>query len=112
MHAYMVHCTHASLANHLTCNCLHVHLRLLHDVDKLDIHHGLKPKPPQELRPRGTAVAVVHPGVVQTDMIKISGFKAQITAEESAAGILNVVSRLTMKNTGSFYNFLSQPMAW
>jgi hypothetical protein len=85
----------------------------LHDVDKLDIHHGLEPKPPQELRPKGTAVAVVHPGVVQTDVIKISGFKAQITAEESADGILNVVSRLTMKNTtGSFYNFLSQPMAW
>eukprot|EP00892_Ulva_mutabilis_P008271 jgi/Ulvmu1/5816/UM025_0073.1 len=66
----------------------------------------------EELKPKGIAVCVMHPGVVQTDMVKLSGSIADVTPENSAAGIFKVIGGLSMHDTGSFYNYLGEPMAW
>ena len=66
----------------------------------------------EELKPEGIVVGVVHPGVVQTDMVKISGSKADVRPEDSAAGIFKVISSLSMEDTGSFHDFRGKRMAW
>lgn len=66
----------------------------------------------EELRAQGILVAVVHPGVVETDMVAVAGSKAEVSAEDSAAGIAEVVAGLTMEDTGSFHNYLGQRLAW
>lgn len=66
----------------------------------------------EELKPERVAVGVVHPGVVQTDMVAVSGSVPEVTAAESAAGIFKVIGELTMETTGSFRNFRGEPMAW
>ena len=47
-------------------------------------------------------VSVMHPGWVQTDM---GGPHAEITVEESASGIRNVVAGLTKEDSGNFYKW-------
>lgn len=47
-------------------------------------------------------VSIMHPGWVQTDM---GGPTAEITAEESASGIRNVLSGLTKEDSGNFYKW-------
>jgi NAD(P)-dependent dehydrogenase (short-subunit alcohol dehydrogenase family) len=62
-----------------------------------------------DLKDRGVAVAVVHPGYVQTDM---GGPGADITPEESAQGIRAVADRLTLETTGSFSKWNGEPHPW
>jgi NAD(P)-dependent dehydrogenase (short-subunit alcohol dehydrogenase family) len=62
-----------------------------------------------DLKDRGIAVAVVHPGFVQTDM---GGPNADITPMESAMGIKAVASKLTTDNTGSFFKWNGEPHPW
>lgn len=62
-----------------------------------------------DLKPRGIAVGLVHPGYVQTDM---GGPGADITPEESAAGIRAVAERLTLDTTGSFSKWNGEPHPW
>ncbi|QUT06683.1 SDR family oxidoreductase [Sphingobium phenoxybenzoativorans] len=62
-----------------------------------------------DLRDRGVAVAVVHPGHVQTDM---GGPNAAITAEESATGIRDVVNAMTLENSGGFFKWDGDPHPW
>ena len=50
----------------------------------------------------GIIVASYHPGWVRTDM---GGAHADISAEESAAGLLNHFINLGPKNSGRFYNY-------
>ncbi|MBO9473521.1 SDR family NAD(P)-dependent oxidoreductase [Shimia sp. R10_1] len=47
----------------------------------------------------GIAVGIYHPGWVQTDM---GGTQADITLEESAAGLINRFDALTLETTGCF----------
>src|SRR5690606_8887214 len=61
------------------------------------------------LAPRGIAVAAVHPGWVQTDM---GGPRATVSAEDSAAGILALAGRLSVEDSGSFLDYLGNPLAW
>jgi NAD(P)-dependent dehydrogenase (short-subunit alcohol dehydrogenase family) len=63
----------------------------------------------QELKPKGIAVGVIHPGWVKTDM---GGPSAQITPAESAAGIASVIDRLTLENTGSFWKWNGSRHEW
>ena len=55
-----------------------------------------------ELRPRGVAVGSYHPGWVRTDM---GGSAADISAEESAAGLLARFEVLSMATTGVFEDY-------
>ena len=54
-------------------------------------------------------VSVMHPGWVQTDM---GGPQAEITAEESASGIRNVVAGLTKEDSGNFYKWNGEIHPW
>ena len=54
-------------------------------------------------------VSIMHPGWVQTDM---GGPTAEITAEESASGIRNVLSDLTKEDSGNFYKWNGDIHPW
>ena len=54
-------------------------------------------------------VSLMHPGWVQTDM---GGPTAEITAEESASGIRNVLSGLTKEDSGNFYKWNGDIHPW
>lgn len=62
-----------------------------------------------DLKSRKIAVAVVHPGYVKTDM---GGPDADITVLESATGICEVASRLTLESTGGFFEWNGTPHPW
>ena len=54
-------------------------------------------------------VTLMHPGWVQTDM---GGPNAEITAEESAAGIRSVIANATKEDSGKFYKWNGEIHAW
>jgi NAD(P)-dependent dehydrogenase (short-subunit alcohol dehydrogenase family) len=62
-----------------------------------------------ELANDGVAVTLIHPGWVKTDM---GGPGADITAEESAAGIISVIDNASLETTGSFYKWNGEAHAW
>ena len=62
-----------------------------------------------ELAAKNIAVGLLHPGWVKTDM---GGDAADITAEESAAGIIEVVDGITLDNTGCFMKWNGEPHNW
>lgn len=62
-----------------------------------------------ELLRDGIAVGLIHPGWVKTDM---GGAGAQITPTESAAGIANVIDRLSLDNTGGFWKWNGATHDW
>ena len=62
-----------------------------------------------DLKDKGVCVASVHPGYVQTDM---GGPNAEITPQESAAGIKAVVDNLNLDNTGGFFKWNGELHDW
>ncbi|PRB79959.1 SDR family oxidoreductase [Pseudomonas sp. MYb185] len=62
-----------------------------------------------DLKAKGVCVATIHPGYVQTDM---GGPNAEITPQESAAGIKNVVDKLTLETSGSFFKWNGELHPW
>ena len=62
-----------------------------------------------ELLGEGIAVATVHPGWVRTDM---GGPSADVSPQDSAAGLLKLCDELTMQETGHFWNFDGARLAW
>lgn len=62
-----------------------------------------------DLKPRGIAVAQLHPGMVQTRMINFTG---QISPEQAAAGLLDRIDELTLERSGSFWHSNGEELPW
>lgn len=62
-----------------------------------------------DLAKDGIAVGLIHPGWVKTDM---GGPDADITIEESGAGIVATVDKLNLSTTGSFWKWNGEPHGW
>jgi len=62
-----------------------------------------------DLRDRGIAVFAIHPGWVKTDM---GGPNAAISVEESARGLVSTFDKLTIENSGSFWQWNGTEHAW
>lgn len=55
-----------------------------------------------DLKPRGIAVAILHPGLVQTRMTNFT--PGGITPQESVNGLLKRIDELTLHNSGTFWH--------
>lgn len=62
-----------------------------------------------DLKPRGIAVALLHPGYVKTRMVNFGGM---ISPEEAATGLAARIDGLTLENTGSFWHSNGEPLPW
>lgn len=62
-----------------------------------------------DLKPRGIAVAQLHPGFVQTRMV---GFNGDITPAQAAAGLAARIDELTLENSGGFWHSNGQALPW
>ncbi|MDA1101121.1 MAG: SDR family oxidoreductase [Proteobacteria bacterium] len=62
-----------------------------------------------DLGPQGVIAICVHPGWVRTDM---GGSSADISPEESAGGIRNVIAGLTAADNGGFRNYDGGVIQW
>ena len=62
-----------------------------------------------DLAGKGIAVAVCHPGWVQTDM---GGPHGLINTETSITGLRGVMDRLTLDNSGEFFNYDGRVIPW
>jgi NAD(P)-dependent dehydrogenase (short-subunit alcohol dehydrogenase family) len=63
-----------------------------------------------DLKPRGIAVAILHPGLVQTRMTNFT--TGGITPEESVKGLLKRIDELTLENTGTFWHANGEVLPW
>ncbi len=62
-----------------------------------------------DLKPRGVILGVVHPGWVQT---QLGGPHAQISADESAAGLRKLAAEWPLEDTGGFRKWNGEPHDW
>jgi NAD(P)-dependent dehydrogenase (short-subunit alcohol dehydrogenase family) len=62
-----------------------------------------------DLRPRGIAVAILHPGLVATDMI---GGHGDITPTEAAARLAQRIDALTLATSGTFWHANGEVLPW
>ncbi len=61
------------------------------------------------LRMKGIVVVSVHPGWVRTDM---GGKGAPVLPEESAEGIVSLARKVTIKDTGKFFDYTGRLIEW
>lgn len=62
----------------------------------------------RDLQQRGIAVALLHPGMVATDMTGGQG----VTPEHSASGLIQRMDTLDMSHTGSFWHAEGEELPW
>ena len=62
-----------------------------------------------DLKPKGIAVAILHPGWVRTDM---TGHGGLIDADESAKGLLDRMAELNLDNSGTFWHMNGEVLPW
>ncbi len=62
-----------------------------------------------DLKPRGIAVAQLHPGFVKTRMVNFGGL---ITPQESADGLAERIENLSLENSGSFWHSNGEELPW
>jgi NAD(P)-dependent dehydrogenase (short-subunit alcohol dehydrogenase family) len=61
-----------------------------------------------DLKPKQIAVAVLHPGMVSTDMTNQSG----IPPSEAVEGLLARIEQLNLDNTGTFWHANGEVLPW
>ena len=62
----------------------------------------------RDLEDRGIAVALLHPGMVATDMTGGRG----VTPEHSASGLIQRMDALNIENTGGFWHAEGEQLPW
>jgi NAD(P)-dependent dehydrogenase (short-subunit alcohol dehydrogenase family) len=62
-----------------------------------------------DLKPAGVAVAILHPGMVKTDMVQGHG---QVEPDDAARGLLSRLDELDLENTGGFWHANGQRLPW
>jgi NAD(P)-dependent dehydrogenase (short-subunit alcohol dehydrogenase family) len=62
-----------------------------------------------DLKPRGIAVAILHPGFVATDMV---GGDGDISPDEAAQRLVKRIDELTIQNTGTFWHSNGDLLSW
>ena len=62
-----------------------------------------------DLKPKGIAVALLHPGWVNTEMVNFNG---QIEPEESAKGLVARIDELNLDNSGGFWHTNGEMLPW
>ncbi len=63
-----------------------------------------------DLKPLGIAVAILHPGLVKTDMTAFND--AGITLAKSVKGLLARIDHLNIDNTGTFWHANGETLPW
>jgi NAD(P)-dependent dehydrogenase (short-subunit alcohol dehydrogenase family) len=63
----------------------------------------------QDLRPRGVAVAILHPGFVRTGM---TGGRGDVTADEAARGLIARIDELSPETSGGFWHANGERLPW
>lgn len=62
-----------------------------------------------DFKAKGIAVALLHPGYVQTRMV---GFNGDISPEQAAKGLAARILELTLDNSGSFWHSNGDELPW
>lgn len=62
-----------------------------------------------DLKPKGIAVALLHPGFVQTRMV---GFNGEISPEQAAEGLAKRIEELTLESSGGFWHSNGEVLPW
>jgi NAD(P)-dependent dehydrogenase (short-subunit alcohol dehydrogenase family) len=62
-----------------------------------------------DLKERGIAVALLHPGYVRTEMV---GGGGDVEPEQAAAGLIARLDALTLDTTGGFWHANGQTLPW
>ncbi len=62
-----------------------------------------------DLKPHGVAVAILHPGMVKTEMV---GGGGQVEPEAAAKDLLARIDQLTLETTGGFWHANGQALPW
>jgi NAD(P)-dependent dehydrogenase (short-subunit alcohol dehydrogenase family) len=62
-----------------------------------------------DLKPAGVAVAILHPGMVKTDMV---GGAGQVEPEQAARGLLARLDELTLATSGGFWHANGERLPW
>ncbi len=63
----------------------------------------------RDLRPAGVAVALLHPGFVQTDM---TGGAGDVGPAEAARGLVARIDALNLESSGGFWHAKGQRLPW
>jgi len=62
-----------------------------------------------DLKGAGVAVAILHPGMVKTEMI---GGRGQVEPSEAARGLLARIDELTLETSGGFWHANGERLPW
>jgi NAD(P)-dependent dehydrogenase (short-subunit alcohol dehydrogenase family) len=64
-------------------------------------------------RADGIMVGLIAPGMVETDLLRASGFPGRgITPQESVAGMMKVIDAMTLETNGKPLNYDGKPIPW
>jgi NAD(P)-dependent dehydrogenase (short-subunit alcohol dehydrogenase family) len=63
----------------------------------------------RDLKPKGVAVAILHPGLVGTDMI---GGVGDITPDQAADRLSQRIDQLNLSNSGTFWHSNGEVLPW